>query len=120
MCPPIVFGYMLTLLGLFGIPSLLMLAVQNEVIPYQGLVGSSIKSLIDQVSFDILELGMTSPMDCMDATRTSYNITGPFGRVSTTVTGFTNLRLHNADIGVVLARSIGTRSHLRKEHVACH
>ncbi len=102
---------MLTLLGLFGIPSLFMLAVQNEVIPYQGLFGSSMKSLIHQVSFDLLELGMTSPMDFMDATRTSYNIIGPFGRVSTTATGFTGLHLHNADIGVVLARSIGTRSH---------
>jgi len=39
MGPPKVLGYMLTPLGLFGIPSIFMLAVHNEVVPYQGLDG---------------------------------------------------------------------------------
>jgi len=96
MCPPIVFGYMLTLLGLFGIPSMFMLAVQNEVVPYQGLVGSSIKGLMDHVSLSFPGFGVEGPMDYMDTSRTSYNITGPMGRVSTTAIKSTDLHLYNA------------------------
>ncbi len=37
--PAKVLRYMLTPLGLFGIPSIFLLAVHNEVVSYQGLDG---------------------------------------------------------------------------------
>lgn len=114
MFPPMAFGYILAMLGLFGVPSIIMLMGQNGVVTFPGF---AVKGPTDYMNMSGLLYNITGPLGCVNTTitalagaylhETSYNITGPMGRVSTTITAFEDPCLQNADIGVVLARLVG-------------